>query len=165
MTKMNKFSKAAVLLAGLAFGAHAAPSAGLAGLGYDTDLKEVTARLALGPNAVDVGFGMRLDNSDGVSSDAKFQMSLSGFFLGHLHDWGPVDTYFTAGAIFAKLPQKNDNIMVSAFVGFQPEVTLLDHIAVSTRFGLDIPLSPNFILQTAGAGISIVNGANFKILF
>jgi hypothetical protein len=164
ITQMNKFSKAAMLMAGLAFGAHAATS-GLAGVGYDTDLKEVTARIALGANAVDVGFGMKLNTDDAVSSDEKFQMSLSGFFLGHLHDWGPVDTYFTAGGVFAKLPQKNDNIQVNAFVGFQPEVTLLDHIAVSTRFGLDIPLTPNFQIQTAGAGISIVNGANFKILF
>ena len=128
-------------------------------------MSRVQACIGLGGNAVDVGVGLKFDNSDGVSDDAKFQMSASGFFLGHLHDWGPVDTYFTAGGIFAKLPQKNDNIQISAFVGFQPEVTLLDHIAVSTRFGLDIPLSPNFILQTAGAGISIVNGANFKILF
>ncbi len=158
---MNKFSKAAVLLAGLAIGSHA----GLAGVGYDSDLKQVTARVGLGANAVDVGFGMKLDNSDNVPDDAKFQMSLSGFFLGHLHDWGPVDTYFTAGGVFAKLPQEDDNIQISAFVGFQPEVTLLDHIAVSTRFGLDIPLSPAFMQQTAGSGISIVNGANFKILF
>jgi len=158
---MNKVSKVAVLLAGLALGAHAQ----LTGIGYDTDLKEVTARIGLGGNAVDVGVGMKFDNSDGVADDAKFQMSASAFFLGHLHDWGPVDTYFTAGGIFAKLPVKNDNIQISAFVGFQPEVTLLDHIVVSTRFGLDVPLSPAFQLQTAGAGISIVNGANFKILF
>ena len=159
---MNKFSKVALMMVGLAVSAKAAT---LAGVGYDTDLSQITARLSLGANAVDVGAGLKFDNSDGVADDAKFQMSLSGFFLGHLHDWGPVDTYFTAGGIFAKLPQEDDNIKISAFVGFQPEVTLLDHIVVSTRFGLDIPLSPSFGLQTAGNGISIVNGANFKILF
>jgi hypothetical protein len=44
-------------------------------------------------------------------------------------------------------------------------VTLLDHIVVSTRFGLSVPLSPDFKLNTSGQGISIVNGANFKIVF
>jgi hypothetical protein len=158
---MKKFSKVAALMICMVVGAKAQ----LAGVGYDSDLKEVTARIGLGANAVDVGFGMKFDNTDGIASDAKFQMSASGFFLGHLHDFGPVDTYFTAGGVFAKLPQANDNITISAFVGFQPEVTLLEHIVVSTRLGLDIPLTPNFIIQTAGAGISIVNGANFKILF
>lgn len=158
---MNKFATIAAVVVGLAAGAKAQ----LAGVGYDTDLSEATARIALGANAVDVGVGLKFDNTDGIPDDAKFQMSASGFFLGHLHDWGPVDTYFTAGGIFAKLPQADDNITISAFVGFQPEVTLLDHIVISTRLGLDIPLSPNFQLQTAGAGISIVNGANFKILF
>ncbi len=158
---MNKISKIIALMFGMALAANAQ----LKGLGYDTDLKEVTGRLLVGPNFVDLGAGIKFDNTDGIASDAKFQMSLSGFFLGHLHDFGPVDTYFTAGGVFAKLPQASKNIAISAFVGFQPEVTLLDHIVLSTRFGLDIPLMPYFILQTAGAGISIVNGANFKILF
>lgn len=158
---MNKFSKIAALMFGLAVAANAQ----LKGVGYDKDLSEITGRIGLGANFLDVGVGLKFDNTSGVADDAKFQMSASGFFLGHLHDFGPVDTYFTAGGLFAKLPQKTDNIKIAAFVGFQPEVTLLDHIVLSTRFGLDIPLSPAFILQTAGSGISIVDGANFKILF
>lgn len=142
------------------------------GIGYDNDfsqitggLSQITGRLALGANFLDLGAGMKFDNTSGVDSDAKFRIAASGFFLGHLHDFGPVDTYFTAGALFAKLPKKTDNISLGAFVGFQPEVTLLDHIVLSTRFGLEIPLVPSFIIQTAGSGISIVQGANFKILF
>lgn len=158
---MKNISKIASMMICVAIAANAE----LKGVGYDSDLKQVTGRLALGANLLDVGAGMKLDNSDGISDDEKFQISASGFFLGHLHDFGPVDTYFTAGGVFAKLPDSTDNIQLSAFVGFQPEVTLLEHIVLSTRFGLDIPLMPNFILQTSGAGISIVNGANFKILF
>ncbi|MEO6096858.1 MAG: hypothetical protein ABIW76_14760 [Fibrobacteria bacterium] len=157
---MNKFSKVALMMIGLAAGAKAQS---LVGLGYDTDLSQITARLSLGANALDLGAGLNFDN--GAPDDAKFQMLLSGFFLGHLHDWGPVDTYLSVGGIFEKLAQKNDNAVLAAFVGFQPEVTLLDHIVVSTRFGLRVPLVPDLELHTTGNGISIVNGANFKILF
>ncbi len=160
---MNKLSKVALLMVGLAVGAKAQA---LSGVGYDVALKEVTARLALGANAIDVGAGMRLDTKSGIASDDKFQMSLSGFFLGHLHDWGPVDTYFTAGGIFAKLGSADKgDISIAALVGFQPEVTLLDHIVLSTRFGLHIPLAPSFVLETAGSAISVVEGLSFKILF
>jgi hypothetical protein len=125
----------------------------------------LTARLNIGANALDVGLGLKFDNSDGVTDDGKFQFSVSGFFLGHLHDFGPVDTYFTAGGVAYKTDEASKNFHLDAFVGFQPEITLLEHIAVSTRAGLSIPLVPAFVLQTAGAGISIVQGANFKILF
>ena len=163
---MKKISKIAAILFSFAFAAHAQ----LKGIGYDTDLSQITARLAIGPNFLDLGAGLKIsgskdENGAPVTSDGKFQMSASGFFLGHLHDFGPVDTYFTAGGIFAKTKAANDNIQLRAFAGFQPEVTMLDHIVISTRFGLDIPLIPNFVFQTAGNGISIVNGANFKILF
>ena len=158
---MNKFSKAAVLVAGLALGANAA---GLVGVGWDDGLGEITARLGLGANYLDVGLGLSVDPENN-NEDARFLMSASGIFLGHLHDWGPVDTYFAAGGIFEKAGTPNDNIHISALVGFQPEVTLLDHIVVSNRFGLSIPLSPDFQLQTGGQAISIVQGLNFKILF
>lgn len=142
-----------------------AANAQLKGVGYDTDLDQVTARLALGANHLDVGAGITLDNTDGLADHEKFTFSASGFFLGHLHDFGPVDTYFTAGAVIAKLPDSTDNIALRAFAGFQPEVTLLDHIVLSTRFGLEVPLMPHFILRTTGSAISIVEGVNFKILF
>jgi hypothetical protein len=140
-----------------------AASAQIKGIGYDKDLSQITARLALGANALDVGAGLKFDNS--AKGDAKFQISASGFFLGHLHDFGPVDTYFTAGGVFAKLPTSNDNISLSGFVGFQPEITLLEHIVLSTRIGLRVPLLPDFGFETTGNGISIVEGMNFKILF
>jgi hypothetical protein len=98
------------------------------------------------------------------STSARALSSASGLFLGHLHDWGPVDTYFAAGGRFEK-PKGSDDMRITGVVGFQPEVTLLDHIVVSTRFGFEIPLLPDLIIRTAGREISIVNGLNFKILF
>jgi len=157
---MIKMLKIAAVMCGLAVAANAQ----LKGVGYDADLSQLTGRIGLGPNFVDVGVGMKYDNGQD-SSYAAFQMSASGFFLGHLHDFGPVDTYFSLGGVFAKLPQKEKNIKILGFVGFQPEVTLLDHIVLSTRMGLNIPLTPTFMLETVGSGISIVSGANFKILF
>lgn len=157
---MNKFSKIVAMM----FCVAVAANAQIKGIGYDGDgLNQITARLGLGANFLDVGVGMKFDN--GAPSDNKFGLSASGFFLGHLHDFGPVDTYFTAGGILAKLAQKDDNITISGYVGFQPEVTLLDHIVLSTRVGLSVPLMPDFGFETSGSAISIVNGANFKILF
>ena len=158
---MKKISLVLSAVLGLAMMANAQ----LKGVGYDQQLGHVTGRLALGANMIDVGVGLKFDNTDDNNDDNNFAMGLSGFFLGHLHDFGPVDTYFAGGVVFTKLPQKDDNIAVSLFAGLQPEVTLLDHIVLSTRFGLDIPVSPEVIIQTAGQGISITNGANFKILF
>jgi hypothetical protein len=157
---MKNIIKAAVLLAGLAMGANAQ----LKGLGYDNGWKEVSARLGLGPNALDVGLGFSVSPKKD-STGAKFRMSASGLFLGHLHDWGPVDTYFAAGGRFEKTAAPSRNVKISAVGGFQPEVTLLDHIVVSTRFGLEIPLLPDFVMKTVGSDISIVSGFNFKILF
>jgi hypothetical protein len=161
---MNKFSK----IAALVFCVAAAANAQIKGIGYDAgsaagEPSQITARLGLGANFLDVGVGMRFDNA--AKGDAKFEISASGYFLGHLHDFGPVDTYFTAGGVFHKLPREDDNVAIAGFVGFQPEVTLLDHIVLSTRLGLRVPLMPDFGFQTSGDAISIVNGANFKILF
>jgi hypothetical protein len=153
------------LFAGAILGLALAANAQLMGVGYNSSLSQITARLGLSGNMLDVGFGMKFDNTDDNNDDNNFAMGVSGTFLGHLHDWGPVDTYFAGGLVVQKLPQANDNIGINLFAGFQPEVTLLDHIAVSTRFGLDVPVAPNVILQTAGAGISIIGGANFTILF
>jgi len=158
---MKKFA----LIAGAVLGLAVAANAQLKGLGYNDQLHQVTARLALGPNDLDIGFGMRFDNTDDNNDDNNFALGVSGTYLGHLHDWGPVDTYFAAGANIEKLPQADDNIAITLFGGFQPEVTLLDHIALSTRFGLNVPVAPAVILETAGAGISIVGGMNFTILF
>lgn len=156
---MKKIIKAAMLMAGLAMGANAQ----LAGLGYDGGWQEIQVRLGLGRNALDLGGGITIDPGQDSSRD-KFGTSVSGLFLGHLHDWGPVDTYFAAGGRLTK-PKGSKDFQIMGVVGFQPEVTLLDHIAVSTRFGFEIPLIPDFVIRSVGREISIVNGFSFKILF
>lgn len=160
---MKKLTLLAVAVLGLALGAQAQ----VKGIGYTklfNQTEEITARLGLGPNALDIGFGLNFDNSQ-ANSDNKFGFDVSGTFLGHLHEWGPVDTYFAAGALFQKFARANDNIGINLFAGFQPEVTLMDHIALSTRLGLNIPVQPDVAIKTFGSQISIVEGVNFTILF
>ena len=168
---MKKIAFIAAAVFGLAVGAQAQALGVplLKGMGYDGDLRHVTARLGLSENTfVDVGLGFKLDNTDEepvANDDNNFQFGLSGFFLVKLQDWGPVDNFLFAGALFNKLAQADDNIALTLFGGFQPEVTLLDRLIVSTRFGLRADLTPTFILQTTGQPISIVEGLNFKVLF
>lgn len=134
------------------------------GVGYDANLGHVTARLGLMENInLDLGLGFNYDNSQ--VSDAKFQLGLSAFGLLRLQHWGPVSNYVAAGVTFAKLPVANDNIALCLFGGFQPEITLLERLVVATRFGVNLNLVPEFQFQSAGQGISIVNGVNFKIMF
>lgn len=158
---MKKFSKVAALMFGLAIAANAQ----VKGLGYDTDLGQLTARFGVGANYLDLGASMIYDGRDNVPDEAVLQVSGSLFFLGHLHDWGPVDTYFSVGGNVIKLPQDDDNISLTAFLGFQPEITLMEHLVLSTRFGFELPILPDVILRTAGRRISVVEGLNFKILF
>ena len=157
--------KITLLLAALGMTATANAQMPIKGVGYDVNLGHVTGRFGLAQdNALDVGVGLNFDNSQAVS-DAKFQFGLSGFYLKHLQHWGPVDNYAALGAVLSKLPTASDNIALSLFAGLQPEITLLERLVISTRFGLSVPLMPDFKLQTQGEGISIVNGVNFKILW
>lgn len=160
---MKKITLIAAAL-GMAIAANA-EGLNIKAVGYDQNLGHVTARLGLATNAaLDLGVGLNYDNSQ-ANSDAKLQFGVSAFYLSHLQHWGPVDNYIAVGGVLSKLPVATKNIALSIFAGFQPEVTLLEHIVVSTRFGLNVPLMPDVMFQTAGQGISIVNGLNFKILW
>jgi hypothetical protein len=139
---------------------------GLKGVGYDANLNHIVARIGLGPNAdLDLGGAIMYDGTDDGNDDNNLALGVSAFYLGKLQHWGVVDNYFTAGAVITKLPQKDDNLKFELIAGLQPEVTLLDRIVLSTRFGLDIPVAPNVMINTIGSGISIVGGASFKILW
>ncbi|HAO99165.1 MAG TPA: hypothetical protein DCQ83_03890 [Fibrobacteres bacterium] len=146
---------------GLAVAAHS--QIAIKGIGYDVVLNNVVVRLGgIGPNAaLDVGGAVNYDGS--LPSD-NLALGLSAFYLGHLQHWGPVDNYFAAGGIFNKPLGGADNT-VALLGGLQPEVTVLEHIALSTRFGFLVPLSPDFKINTQGSGVSIVGAAAFKILF
>jgi hypothetical protein len=164
---MKKLALLAIAF-GMAVSAYAQAPAGLpiSALGYDGSIGHITGRMGLSENtALDLGIGFGFDATDDGDDDDNLQFGVSGFFLTKLHDWGPVDNYIALGGVISKLPQADDNISVNLFAGFQPEITLLDRLIVSTRFGVSLDVMPAFILATAGQGISIVEGLNFKILF
>ena len=114
--------------------------------------------------SVELGLGMRFDNAQAVNA-AKFQMGMSGTFLGHLQHWNMVDNYVFGGLVFRKLPQPNDNIQVSLMGGFQPEIVLMEHFAVGVRVGAIMQVAPDFMIQTTGDPLSIVSGVRFTLLF
>lgn len=160
---MKKISILAAVF-GLSVVAHAAAPAlplGINAVGYDANLGHVTARIGLSQNnAVDVGAGLTIDNS---AATDKTQIGVSGFYLLKLQDWGVVDNYLAAGG-YATFFSDSD-LKLNLFAGLQPEVTLLDHLILSVRFGADMALSPDFKVGTAGQPISIVQGLNFKIVW
>lgn len=161
---MKKISLFAAML-GLVAAAHAQAPFGLPfkAIGYDADLSTVTARLPLGENALDLGLGFKIDNA----ANDPFSMTAAGFYLLKTNTWGPVSNYVSLGGILKVLDQPNDNVEITGFAGLQPELTLVDRFVVSTRFGLNLTVLPDFVLATAGpaTGVSIVGGLNFKVLF
>jgi hypothetical protein len=152
---------------GLALSAQAQAPFGLPfkAIGYDANLTHITGRLPLGNADLDVGFGLGYDGADDGNDDNNLQFGVSGFYLIKSGSWGPVSNYLALGGVLSKLPQADDNIKLNLFAGFQPEITLLDRLIVSTRFGVSLDVVPDVVLETAGQGISIVEGLNFKILF
>lgn len=150
----RKLVLTAVILAG---GANAA----IEGVGYDGLLKQVTARLPLGANKVDVGVGFQQDSD----ADPSFQFSASGFVLVPWKSYEKLSLDFTGGLVFATEETKDGDATFNAFVGLTPRAVIFDHLEVATRFGLDVPLSPTAKFRTAGQGVSIVEGLSFKVLF
>jgi hypothetical protein len=181
---MKKIAFLAAVL-GLSVAAHAAPTAapaaapapkpapvvassaapalplGITAVGYDANLGHVTARIGLTQNnAVDVGVGLNYNSGAAVD---KTQIGISGFYLLKLQDWGIVDNYAFAGGVVNIFSDSDLGLSLSA--GLQPEITLLDRFIVSVRFGVTVPIAPDFGVATAGQPISIVNGLNFKIIW
>jgi hypothetical protein len=138
-------------------------------LGWDDAAKQVTGRLSLGENAaLDIGVGFTYDGTDETpvaNDDNNLRYGISAYYLAKLHNWGPVNNYLALGGGLNKLPVADDDINIFVFAGLQPEVTLLDRLIVSTRFGAQVDVMPNVIIGTTGNPISIVSGLNFKVLF
>ena len=166
---MKKIALFTVLL-GMAATSQAAVA--FKGVGWDQGLGHVTARLGFTEFAnLDVGLGFNFDGTNNLPDNQVFTFGLSGFFLGKLQDWGPVDNYFVGGMAITKRPdptdplQEDSEVAVNLYAGLQPELTLMEHIAVAIRLGLDFPVAPDVIFRTSGQPISMVQGLNFKILF
>ena len=158
---MKKITLLASIL-GLAVAAHAAPlPLGATAVGYDAGLGHLTARLGLSENnAIDLGAGLAYN--DALAAD-KFQLGASAYYLLKLQDWGPVDNHLALGGNLTVY--SDSDLDLKLFAGLQPEVTLLDRLIVSIRFGGEVALSPDIAIGTVGQPISIVNGLNFKIIW
>jgi hypothetical protein len=169
---MKRFS----LLTAMVLAFTVAANAQIEGFGYDTQNSQIVGRLGLGGfNHLEVGLGLQWDDNDlaaGSSSaedDAQMTLSASFRYLLALHQWEKLTGYLHIGAYFAD-DQAHNNInarkaTLAAFVGYEPELLLINHLAVSTKFGFNIPVMPDFSLSTSGQAISIVEGFNFRILF
>jgi hypothetical protein len=151
---IRKLFLATAILVG---GAHA----GIEAVGYDGLLKQATVRLPLGANKLDIGVGFQQDGK----ADPSFQMSASGFVLMPWKTYEKLSLDFTGGLVFATKDTKNGDATFNLFAGLTPRAVIFDHLEVATRFGIDIPLVPEFKIGTAGQGISIVEGLSFKVLF
>lgn len=160
---MKKVSLLAAAVFGLALSANAQAPLGLpfTGIGYDGVLNQVTARLPLGADNLDVGFGFDLNTADGV--DNAFAFGVSALYVKNLNTWGPVANNFAGGG-WLVLPPAGD-LAVVAFGGLQPELTLLERFVLSTRVGLQADLTPDFRVRTVGDQISVVQSIRFMVKF
>jgi hypothetical protein len=132
---------------------------GFQALGWDNNLGHITARLGLSQNnALDVGVGLGIDASR--ASDVV-QFGVSALYLLKLQEWGMLDNYAVAGGWITQ----GTDLGITGYVGLQPEITVMDHVILAVRFGLEVPIIPDFGIVTKGDPISVVNGINFKIVW
>lgn len=161
---MKKFILATLML-GMAATSQAQAPFGLpfSAIGYDGQLSQITARLPLGADNLDLGVALAIDNAEAE----PFSMGLSAYYLKKTNTWGPVSLHLVGGANFAILHQANDRAKLSLLAGLQPELVLLERLVFSTRLGLNMDVLPEFAFYTGGPedGMSIIGGASFKVLF
>ena len=166
---MKKIHLSALLL----LAAFATANAQFEGIGWDGDNSEVVARIGLGGYShIEAGTSLYLNNNG--KGDSKFNITASGRYLLALHSWEKLTGFLNVGAYFrddnfgqpAPNYTGNPNRGSLQFKGgYQPEVVLLPHLAVSVLFGVGLNLVPDFEFRTIGNRISIVDGLNFRILF
>lgn len=164
---MKKFSKLASVVLGLAAASHA----GMEGFGWDNRTSEVVGRLGLGGYShLEVGVGGSWAEAPAGATDAQKDLastlSVSARYLLALHSWDKFTGYLHVGGYFREddTPTVGEAGM-NVFAGYEPEVVLFQHLAVSTRFGLNMPIQPDLAFQVVGDAVSIVSGFNFRILF
>ena len=157
---MKKFSLFASLILALSVAANAQ----FEGMGWDGDNSELVARIGLGGyNHIEAGTSLYFNND--AEGDGKFNITASGRFLLALHSWEKLTGYLHVGAYFRDDAPGNNDASLVAKVGYQPEVVLLPHLAVSILFGAAVQMVPDLTISTIGNRISMVDGLNFRILF
>lgn len=170
------------LMASLVLVMSGVPRAQFLGAGWDGAADEIVGRMGLGGySTLEVGVGLQYDNSlpdaTVAQEDARTTISLSVRYLHALHAWEKFTGYLHGGLYFRD-DNNNDNsptnpfatgtgraAALAVFLGYEPEVILIPHLAVSTKFGLSVPIMPEVKVGLVGDDISIVNGFNFRILF
>jgi hypothetical protein len=161
---MKKFFLVATLVSAFA----ATAPAQVEGFGWDGQASEVVGRLGLGTYThLEAGLGLRWDNNE--SGDESMSISASGRFLLALHEWEKLTGFLHIGGYF-----RDDEIQgqgssankgsFSVFAGYQPELLLIPHLALSIRFGALLRVMPDAGFALVGDEISIVQGLNFRIL-
>jgi hypothetical protein len=175
---MKKLQLIASMVLGLSLASHAQ----FLGAGWDGSAEEVVGRVGLGGfSTVEVGLGLRYDGSqedDNVAEeDERTTFSLSARYLHALHAWEKFTGYLHGGLYFRDDNNNGDSptnpfstngsraAALAVFLGYQPEVILINHLAVSTKFGVSLPVTPDFKLGLVGDDVSIVQGFDFRILW
>lgn len=164
-----------LLFASLIVAFATAANAQVEGFGWDNQTREAVVRLGLGGYShAEGGLGLQWDNGapddNQAQKDAAMTVSLSGRYLLALHNWERLTGYLHLGVYFRD-DQVNENGAVvnrkgslAFFGGYEPEVQLIPHLAVSFRFGALLNVMPDVGLGLIGNDISIVQGFNFRIL-
>lgn len=175
---MKKFH----LIASLVLGLTAASQAQFMGMGWDGAADEIVGRLGLGGySTLEVGLGLTYDDSAPdatvAQEDVRSTLSLSARYLHALHAWEKFTGYGHAGLYFR---DDNNNAgsptnpfgggggraaALAFYFGYEPELVLIPHLAVSTKFGVSLPIMPEIKFGLVGEPISIVTGFNFRVLF
>jgi hypothetical protein len=156
------------------------------GFGWDNGTEEIVGRMGLGGySTLEAGLGLQFDNGAAdatvAQEDLRSTLSLSVRYLHALHAWDKFTGYLHAGLYFRDDQGAGTNSAdpirgiggsgngraagLAVFLGYEPELVLLQHLSVSTKFGATVPVMPEFKLGLVGNGVSIVEGFNFRILF
>ena len=171
---MKRFSILASVVLGLAAASHA----GIEGFGWDNRTSEVVGRLGLGGYShLEIGVGGSWEEApDGATDDVQdfaSSLSVSARYLLALHSWDKFTGYLHIGGYFR---DDNDRSTLdgdgrdrragmNVIAGYEPEVVLFQHLAVSTVFGANLDIQPDMGFAIIGEGVSMVSGVNFRILF
>ncbi len=125
-------------------------------IGYDANLGHIFTTFPVNNGNIKLGAGIDLD----TDPKAVFAFSISAFYVKPVQQFGNFGVHYAIGVIPGN--DLSNNFNLSLFVGLQPALTISSHLALSSRFGINLPIAPEFQIQTKGSGIS---GAAIELRF
>lgn len=145
-------------------------------VGYDTGLGMVTYRMGMGgenPNQTYLDLGVGLDHDDKIAKPGKKpSLGVGGFYLMPFQNFvssfqndDKLRMFVYGGGIFTMNAGHTDKHDLSVAGGFQPEFFLHPRVSIEARIGLNLTVIDKLHINTFGNGVSIVNGAAFKVYF